>query len=60
VGVAMFNRELEIAELLYQRKSYSQIAGQLKVSPKTISQVRKKIEDVLSLSKEQLMNIGWA
>ena len=38
------SKELEIAELLYQGKSYREIASLLKVSPKTISSVRKKIE----------------
>jgi len=38
------SKELEIAELLYQGKSYREIASLLKVSPKTISNVRKKIE----------------
>jgi DNA-binding Lrp family transcriptional regulator len=38
------NKELEIAELLYQGRSYREIASLLKVSPKTISNARKKIE----------------
>ena len=43
-GRGIFNRELEIAELLYRRKTYNEIASQLRVSPKTISRVRRKIE----------------
>ena len=43
-GGGIFNRELEIAELLYQRKTYNEIASQLRVSPKTISSVKRKIE----------------
>jgi DNA-binding Lrp family transcriptional regulator len=41
---SVLNKDLEIAQLLYERKSYSEIAKELKVSPKTISQVRKKVE----------------
>jgi len=42
-GGGIFNRELEIAELLYQRKTYNEIASQLRVSPKTISSVKRKL-----------------
>jgi len=41
---SFLNTELDIARLLHERKSYRQIASQLKVSPKTISAVKKKIK----------------
>ena len=41
----MLDVELRIAELLHQRKTYNQIAKELHVSPKSISRVRKLMEE---------------
>ena len=41
---SILNKDLEIAKLMYQGKSYREIASLLKVSPKTISRVKRKIE----------------